>query len=70
MPDSKMEKQGKKQPVNSDRSPWCEVIETKDLLVGDPDEPFSARYIIDEYFSIIYSLKREDVIARHEESYR
>ncbi|MEO1685170.1 MAG: hypothetical protein AAFS06_18175, partial [Cyanobacteria bacterium J06631_12] len=70
MPDSKMEKQGRKQPVSSNRSPWCEVIETKDLLIGDPDEAFSARYIISEYFSIIHSLKREDVIASHEESYK
>lgn len=69
MPDSKMEKQGKKQPVNSNRSPWCEVPESKDLLIGDPDEADSARQIIDEYFSIIHSLTPEDVIRRHEEAY-
>ncbi len=69
MPDSKMEKQGKRQPVNSNRSPWCEVPKSKDLLIGDPDEADSARQIIDEYFSIIYSLTPEDVIGNHEEAY-
>jgi hypothetical protein len=49
IPDSKMEKQGKKQPVHSNRSPWCEVLESKDLLIGDPDEPYYARKIIDEF---------------------
>ena len=69
MPDSKMEKQGKKQPVSSNRSPWCEVPKSKDLLIGDPEDAYSAREIIDEYFSIIYSLTPEDVIGSHEESY-
>jgi hypothetical protein len=68
MPDSKMEKQGKSQPVCSNRSPWCEVPESSDLLIGDPEDAYSARKIIDEYFSIIYSLTPEDVIGSHEES--
>ncbi len=53
MPDAKMEKQGRSIPINSNRSPWCEVLETKDLLIGDPDTPDSARKLIDEYFSTI-----------------
>ncbi len=69
MPDSKMEKQGKRQPVSSNRSPWCELPKSRDLLVGDPKEPYSARKIIDEYFSIINSLSSEDVKGSHEESY-
>lgn len=69
MPDSKMEKQGKKEPVNSNRSPWCEMPETKDLLIGDPEEPDYARQIIDKYFTVVNSIKRNQVLARHEESY-
>jgi hypothetical protein len=69
MPDSKMEKQGKKQPVNSNRSPWCEVLESKDLLIGDPEEPDSAREIIDAYFLTLHSLSPKDIIRRHEASY-
>jgi hypothetical protein len=69
MPDSKMEKQGKSQPVGSNRSPWCEVPKSKDLLIGDPEDSYSARDIIDEYFSVIYALTPEDVLGRHEESY-
>lgn len=69
MPEAKMEKPGKKSPVTSDRSPWCEVIESKDLLIGDPNEPYSVRNMIEEYFSALDSIKPEDILARHEESY-
>lgn len=69
MPDAKMEKQGKRVPVSSDRSPWCEAIESKDLLIGDPDDPYSARELIAEYFSVIDALLPSDVISRHEDSY-
>lgn len=69
MPDAKMEKQGKPIPVSSNRSPWCVVVETKDLLIGDPDEPYSARALINEYFSTINSITPNEVIAQHEESY-
>jgi hypothetical protein len=69
VPDSKMEKQGKKKPVISNRSPWFELPKSKDLLIGDPEEAYSAREIIDEYFSVIYSLRPEDVIGSHEDSY-
>jgi hypothetical protein len=70
MPDAKMEKQGKKQPVSSNRSPWCEVPQLKDLLIGDPEEADSAREIIDAYFSTLYSLTPKDVIGHHEMSYK
>jgi len=70
MPDSKMEIQGKKQPVNSNRSPWCYVLESNDLLIGDPEEADSAREIIDLYFSAIYSLTPKDVVLQHAESYK
>ena len=69
MPDAKMEKPGKAVPVDSNRSPWCEIVETKDLLIGDPDEPYSARSLIEEYFTTINSIKPNEIIARHEESY-
>lgn len=69
MPDVKVEKQGKRVPVSSNRSPWCEVVETKDLLIGDSDEPFSARQLIEEYFQVIYSITPSEIVATHEESY-
>ena len=69
MPDAKMEKQGKRVPVGSNRSPWCEDVQSKDLLVGDPEEPYSARKLIDEYFSTIDSISPKDIVARHEQSY-
>jgi hypothetical protein len=69
MPDSKMEKQGKKQPVSSSRSPWCEDVKNKDLWIGDPEDAFSARQIIDFYATTLSSMTAQDVFARHEESY-
>ena len=56
-------------PVSSNSSPWCEVVETKDLLIGDSDEPFSARQLIEEYFQVIYSITPSEIVATHEESY-
>jgi hypothetical protein len=69
MPDSKMEKQGKAIPVNSNRSPWCVEIETQDLIIGDPDTPDSARRLLDDYFTTIDSIKPNEILAKHEESY-
>jgi hypothetical protein len=69
MPDSKMEKQGKRQPVPSSRSPWCEDVKNKDLWIGDPENASSARKIIDFYATILSSMTAQDVVARHEESY-
>jgi len=69
MPDAKMEKQGKPIPVGSNRSPWCEVVDSKDLLIGDPEEPYSARKLIEEYFTTINSILPNEIVAQHEESY-
>lgn len=69
MPDAKMEKQGQNKPVSSNRSPWAEDIEKKDLLVGDPEQPYSLKEIIDDYFAVINSLTLEDILTTHEESY-
>jgi len=69
MPDAKMEKQGKREPVSSNRSSWCEVPKSKDLMIGDPENAYSAREIIEEYFVTIESLSPKDITGTHEESY-
>jgi hypothetical protein len=69
MPSAKMEEQGRKKPVNSNRSPDDWEINSKDLLVGSPDNPISARYLIELYDQTLCSLTPTDVIKRHEESY-
>jgi hypothetical protein len=70
MPDAKMEKQGKKEPVTSNRSPFAEDVEKKDLIIGDPFDPLYAREIIDLYFSVIDAITPSDVLKPHEESYK
>jgi hypothetical protein len=69
MPSAKMEKQGKKIPVNSNRSPdgWDNI--KKDLLIGDPDEPCYARNILKKYEEVMCSITCEDILKRHEEVY-
>lgn len=69
MPDAKMEKQGKRIPVGSNRSPWCEVVDSKDLLIGDPEEPYSARKLMEDYFAVINSISPNEIVAQHEVSY-
>jgi hypothetical protein len=69
MPSAKMEKQGKKIPVNSNRSPDGWDIEKKDLLIGDPEEPISGRLMLESYDEIMSSLTIKDVIKHHQESY-
>jgi len=69
MPSAKMEKRGFRQAVNSNRSPDGWNIEGKDLLIGDPDDFLSARNLLQKYDEVMSSLKREDVIKCHEESY-
>ncbi len=69
MPSAKMEEQGKPLPVNSNRSPDGWDIESKDLLVGKPENPVSARFILDMYDKVIRSLTPQDVLKRHEDSY-
>ncbi|NII28110.1 hypothetical protein HB364_23710 [Pseudoflavitalea sp. X16] len=69
MPSAKMEEQGRKKPVNSNRSPDDWNIESKDLLVGSPDNPLSARELIELYDQTLCSLTPSDVVKRHDESY-
>ena len=70
MPASKMEKQGKKQPVTSNRSPTGWDAKNRDLLINDPeDNDVSARNLLSNYDITISSLSINDVLKRHEESY-
>jgi len=69
MPSSKMEKKGKKIPVNSNRSPDGWDVSNKDLLIGDPEDPISCRMMLKKYDAVMSSLTSEDVKNRHEESY-
>jgi hypothetical protein len=69
MPSSKMEEPGKNKPVNSNRSPDGWDIENKDLLIGSPENPKSARKLIELYDKTLCSLNPEDVIKHHQKSY-
>ena len=70
MPASKMEKQGKKKPVNSNRSPCGLNIAKRDLLIGDPDDKdVSARMLLENYEKIVSSLTVQDILKHHRESY-
>ena len=69
--EKKMEKKknGKRKiPVNSNRCHDYWDIEKKDLLIGEPDNPFSVRLLIKHYDSVFSSLRKEDIVKRHEES--
>lgn len=66
MPSSKMEKKGKKIPVNSNRSFDGWDVKNKDLLIGDPDDYISARKMFKLYDSTLSSITVNDVIKRHE----
>lgn len=71
MPSAKMEEQGSSnKPVNSNRSPDGWDIENKDLLIGSPINPKSTRKLIELYDKTLCSLKSEDVIKHHQESYK
>jgi hypothetical protein len=69
MPNAKMEEQGKKKPVNSNRSPDGWDVANKDLLVGNPENPISGRYLLEFYETTISSLTLVDVKKHHQESY-
>ncbi len=69
MPNAKMEKVGKKIPVNSSRSASGIDVQGRDLRVGEPNNDVSARSLIDMIRSFFESLKSVDVIACHESSY-
>lgn len=66
---AKMEKKGKQKPVNSNRSPDGWDFDSRDLLVGDPENYKFARKLIKLYDETLCSLKVADVLKRHEESY-
>ncbi len=65
MPSAKMEKTGKKVPVNSNRSPAGWNIENKDLLIGDPEKPISARKLLENYDETLTSLTPAYILKRH-----
>ncbi len=70
MPAAKMEKQGKQEPVNSNRSPAGWDVDNKDLLINDPEDMVvSTRVLIDRYYSTISSITVKDVLKKHHESY-
>ena len=69
IPSSKMEKKGKRIPVNSNRNPDGWDVSNKDLLIGDPDETVSSRMILENYDTVMSSLTIEDVKKHHEETY-
>lgn len=68
MPSAKMEKQGKNEPINSNRSADGWDFEKKDLLIGDPNDFVSGRDLLNLYDKTITSLKPNDILKRHEES--
>jgi len=68
MPSSKMEKKGEKVPVNSNRSFDGWDMQKKDLLIGDPDSPISARELFMLYDSTLSSITKQDVLKKHEQS--
>ena len=71
MPEAKMEKPGKRMPVNSNRSPDGWDFADRDLLVGDPenDSFASARFLITEFDKVMSSIKKEDVLCHHKNTY-
>ena len=69
MPASKLEKPGKKIPISSNRSPDGWDFENKDLLIGDPENPISARFLLGLYEEVMNSLTLLDVKKGHSESY-
>ena len=68
MPSLKMEKKGEKVPVNSNRSFDGWDMQKKDLLIGDPDSPISAREFFMLYDSTLSSITKQDVLKKHEQS--
>lgn len=70
MPDAKMEKPGRNVPVNSSRSPDGWDFEKADLLLGDPESPVSARFLLSEFDRVMASMKKTDVLAHHSTTYK
>lgn len=72
MPDAKMEKPGRRVPINSNRSPDGWDFEKGDLLLGDPEaQPtVSARFLLGEFDRVISAMKKTDVLAHHSTTYK
>jgi hypothetical protein len=68
MPSSKMEKKGRKVAINSNRSFDGWDITKKDLLIGDPDSPISARELFVLYDNTLSSITKYDILKKHEQS--
>jgi hypothetical protein len=69
MPTAKMEKQGKKIPVLSNRSPDGWDYANKDLLIGDPDDCVSGRWLMNRYDTVMSFVKIQDIKGHHAVSY-
>ena len=69
MPSAKMEKPGRRIPVTSDRSPSGWDFSSRDLLMGDPEAPVSARFLLSEFDWVLSSIGKGDVVAAHADSY-
>ncbi|WP_020469934.1 hypothetical protein [Zavarzinella formosa] len=69
MPAAKMEVRSKKTPIASDRSPCDFDNQNRDLLIGDPENPVSGRDVLKEFSQFISSIRLEDILKRHEDSY-
>ncbi|MFH0997616.1 MAG: hypothetical protein V1844_19280 [Pseudomonadota bacterium] len=65
MPDAKMEKPSRRVPVNSNRSPDGWDLEKRDLLLGDPKAPVSARFLLGELDRVMSAMQKTDVLAQH-----
>lgn len=56
-------------PIPSDREPDRWHGPTRDLLVGDPAAPASARGLIAAYERVLASLTADEVLGRHEDAF-
>jgi len=71
MPASKMEKQGKRKPVVSNRSPSGWDVKNRDLLVNDPEgKTVSARKLISDFDDTFCSIDKTDILMSHVDSYK
>lgn len=56
-------------PVGSDREADVWDAARRDLQVGDPAGPVSARWLIGRYVAVMGALTAEDVLGRHEAAF-
>jgi len=71
MPAAKMEKQGKKEAVTSNRSAVGWDSANRDLFVNDPEDSkkISARWLISEFDRVYSSITEHDVVVHHSKAY-